>query len=447
MPRVFISLGSNIGDRSKFLSLALTSLAPDFRIISKSSVYETDPWGYEDQEKFLNQVAELETAIQPAEVLEKLKSIESNLGRKTGFRYGPREIDLDLLFYDDLILDTEQLQIPHPRIPERAFVLIPLQEIAPDFVHPVLGKTIMELSNEISGNGVIKFTPMDTNLPELVWGQKTYVMGIMNITPDSFSGDGILNKKNTLKLAHQQAAAFIQEGAHILDFGAESSRPGSARISAEEELKRVLPIIKQLVSNHKEIYISIDTYKSKTARACLEAGAHWINDIWGLQADPDLAPLIADYDASVILMHNRSRQGAVLDLGDLGNSYDGTKYQDLILDIKEDLSHSIDIALAAGIRKERIIIDPGIGFGKTVQQNLALINRLVEFKSMGFPVLIGPSRKSFIGKTLDLPVGEREEGTAAAIAVGITRGADIVRVHNVKMMARVAKMTDAIIRA
>lgn len=284
------------------------------------------------------------------------------------------------------------------------------------------------------------------NPPKLLWGKKTYVMGIINVTPDSFSGDGIFVGEDAVQQALQQAKAFIQEGAHVLDFGAESSRPGSARISAEDELNRILPIIKGIASEGKRVHISVDTYKSKTARACLNTGAHWINDIWGLRADPELAPTIADFDATIVLMHNRSRQDAILELGNLGSSYAGTDYRDLIQDIKDELNQSIDIALTAGIRKERIIIDPGVGFGKTVQQNLELINRLDEFKSLGFPVLIGPSRKSFIGKTLDLPVEEREEGTAAAIAVGITRGADIVRVHNVKMMIRVANMTDAIVR-
>jgi len=293
----------------------------------------------------------------------------------------------------------------------------------------------------------LKNMPTTTaNLPEFLWGEKTYIMGIINITPDSFSGDGIYDETGAVERAHQLAQSFIREGAHILDFGAESSRPGSAQISAEEEQKRILPIIKEIASDGKKIHISIDTYKSKTAQACLNAGAHWINDIWGLRADPELAPTIADFDATAVLMHNRSRQDAVLDMGKLGNSYAGTEYDDLVQDIKDELNQSIEIALNAGIRKERIIIDPGLGFGKTVQQNLELINRLDEFRRLGFPVLIGPSRKSFIGKTLDLPVDEREEGTAAAVSVGITRGADIVRVHNVKMMARIVKMTDAIIR-
>jgi dihydropteroate synthase len=192
--------------------------------------------------------------------------------------------------------------------------------------------------------------------------------------------------------------------------------------------------------------ISVDTWKAEVAEACLQAGADWINDIWGLRADARLAEVIARYKATVVLMHNRSQSAAVRDLGTLGSSYQGADYNDLIPDIISDLNMSIRIAREAGIEKERIILDPGIGFGKTVLQNLSLINHLDDFKALGYPLLIGPSRKSFIGQVLDLPVEEREEGTAAAVAIGIAHGADIIRVHNVRMMARVAKMADAIVR-
>ncbi len=285
-----------------------------------------------------------------------------------------------------------------------------------------------------------------SNLPDLRWEEKTYIMGIINITPDSFSGDGMLTDAGAVQLAREQAEEFLRGGAHILDFGAESSRPGSEKISAEDELQRILPVIKEISSTIDSAYFSIDTYKAKTARACLKAGAHWVNDVWGLRVDPELAHVIADYDAVVVLMHNRSRPDKVLKFGNLGSSYAGTDYVNLIQDIIDELKQSVDIALKAGIDEDHIIIDPGIGFGKTVPQNLELINHLGDFKAIGFPILIGPSRKSFIGKTLDLPVEEREEGTAASIAISIARGADIIRVHNVKKMARVSAMADAIVR-
>lgn len=281
---------------------------------------------------------------------------------------------------------------------------------------------------------------------ELAWGKKTYVMGIINLTPDSFSGDGILADGDPAQRALLQAEEFIRDGADILDLGAESSRPGAQLVAAEEELKRLLPVLREIKACGLPALISVDTWKAEVAETCLEAGADWINDIWGLRADANLAGVIARHKATVVLMHNRSRSGAVRNLGALGSSYQGAEYTDLIADIMADLGASIRIAREAGIEKERVILDPGIGFGKTLEQNLALINHLDEFKEPGYPVLIGPSRKSFIGQVLDLPVEEREEGTAAGVAIGIARGADIIRVHNVKMMARVAKMADAIVR-
>jgi dihydropteroate synthase len=280
----------------------------------------------------------------------------------------------------------------------------------------------------------------------LEWGKRTYVMGVLNLTPDSFSGDGILQDRDPIQYALNKAKQFLKDGADILDIGAESSRPGSKPISAAVELERLLPILKTLRKENIGGIISIDTYKSEVARQCLENGADWINDIWGFKRDTDLAEVVSQYDAPVILMHNRSKPSAVKNNDRLGASYQGSVYSNFMEEIINDLRESVSFAIRAGISKENIIIDPGIGFGKTVEQNLALINRLGEIKALGYPILIGPSRKSFLGAILDLPVEERLEGTAASIAVGIARGADIVRVHDVKFMARIVKVTDALTR-
>lgn len=279
----------------------------------------------------------------------------------------------------------------------------------------------------------------------LLWGTRTFIMGILNLTPDSFSGDGLLRSGNPLQSAVEQAHQFVQEGADILDLGAESSRPGSETISAEQEIERLLPALQTIRPAFPDILISIDTYKAETARICLENGADWINDIWGLKADAKLAKVIADQHANVVLMHNRTHESKVRDLGSLGRTYSGVQYGSLG-DIVADLAESIAIAKKAGVPDENIIIDPGIGFGKNTEINLAIIKNLDIFKGLGFPVLIGPSRKSFIGQVLDLPVEEREEGTAAVVAIGIAHGADIVRVHNVRAIARVVHMSDAIVR-
>lgn len=223
--------------------------------------------------------------------------------------------------------------------------------------------------------------------------------------------------------------------------GGESTRPGAEPVSAVEEAQRVLPVIEALAKADLPALISVDTYRASTAQAALESGADWVNDVWGLRADPNLAAVCAGADVPVVLMHNRSKAGRAV----LGRYVD-VEYTDLLADVKRELLESVELAHTAGIRDENIILDPGIGFGKTVEQNLELLNRLDEIKALGFPLLLGPSRKSFIGYTLDLPPEERLEGTAAAVAVGITRGADIIRVHDVAFMARVARMADAITR-
>jgi len=274
-------------------------------------------------------------------------------------------------------------------------------------------------------------------------------MGILNLTPDSFSGDGLLTQArdpNRLpRIALEMARRFAVAGADILDVGGESTRPGSQPVSLEEELERVLPVIRAL-TREIDILVSVDTYKAEVAEAALQAGAHIVNDVWGLRADPRLAEVAAHYGVPVILMHNRSSWVHAEVRERLGGRYVDIPYENLIEDIRQELLESVEIARAAGISEEHIILDPGIGFGKTVEQNLELIDRLGEICALGYPVLVGPSRKSFIGYTLDLPPEQRLEGTAAAVAVSILRGADIVRVHDVEFMARVVRMTDAILR-
>lgn len=278
------------------------------------------------------------------------------------------------------------------------------------------------------------------------WGSRTYVMGILNVTPDSFSGDGLMYNGDPIEQALRQAEHFLKYGADILDVGGESTRPGSQPVDADAEMQRVIPVVAAIHNEFPDALISIDTYKAQVAEAAFPAGAHILNDVWALRADPRLASVAAAFRVPVILMHNRSNPASVEVRQQLGNAYIGSTYEDLMDDVKRELLASVELAVAAGVEEARIILDPGIGFGKTREHNLELINRLDEVRSLGFPILLGPSRKSFIGFTLDLPADQRVEGTAATISVGITRGADIIRVHDVKEMARVAKMTDAIVR-
>ncbi len=257
------------------------------------------------------------------------------------------------------------------------------------------------------------------------WGERTYAMGIVNVSPDSFSGDGL----DSVDAAVAQAQRFVTEGVDILDVGGESTRPGSSPISVDEELRRVIPVLERLIGKVK-VPLSVDTYKFDVARKALDAGAEMINDIWGLKLEPRLAELAAERGAPIILMSNQRDKPR----------------RNIVSAVIEDLKRSIDLALDSGVPWENIIVDPGIGFGKTLEQNLELARRLDELKVLGRPILLGTSRKSMIGLILDLPPEQRLEGTAATIAIGITKGADMVRLHDVREMIRVCRMSDAIIR-
>jgi dihydropteroate synthase len=250
-------------------------------------------------------------------------------------------------------------------------------------------------------------------------------MGIINVSPDSFSGDGLSGVDNAVA----QAQRFVDEGVDILDVGGESTRPNSSPIKIDEELRRVIPVLDKLAGKVK-VPLSVDTYKYEVARHALSAGADMLNDIWGLKKEPRLAELAADRNVPIILMSNQREKPV----------------KNIILGVITDLKRAIDMALDAGVPWDNIIIDPGIGFGKTLEQNLELVRRFDELKSLGRPVLLATSRKSMIGLVLDLPPEQRLEGTAASIAIGISKGADMVRVHDVKEMMRVCRMSDAIVR-
>lgn len=271
----------------------------------------------------------------------------------------------------------------------------------------------------------------------LEWGKRTHVMGIVNVTPDSFSGDGIvettLSEETLVRRALVQAQKFVVEGATLIDVGGESTRPNApVRVSVEQELARVLPVIQALHATlSDEVMVSIDTYKAEVAAQALGAGACIVNDIWGLRQDPDMAAVVKEHGVPVVLMANMR----------------GYTKREIVSDVLRYLARSIDMALDAGIQWEHLIIDPGIGFGTTAQENLTLLRRLGELRVLGRPILLGISRKSTIGRVLGgLPASERLEGTAASVALGIAQGADIVRVHDVHEMMRVVKMSDAIVR-
>ena len=270
---------------------------------------------------------------------------------------------------------------------------------------------------------------------KLEFGQKTCIMGIVNLTPDSFSKDGCLSKKHDKGYAIRLAKKMIRQGANIIDIGGESSRPGAKSISVADERRRVIPTIKELVKTAK-IPISVDTYKSSVAKEALDTGATIVNNIKGIRAEKSLLKMVRDYNAAIVLMHIQNTPR---------NMQKNVHYRNFLSEIASSLQKSIEKCLEIGIKSDRIIIDPGIGFGKTVENNLEIINRLPEFDKLKKPILIGTSRKSFLGKVLDSDVGHRLLGTAASVSAGIMRGAHIVRVHDVKEIVETVKVTDAIL--
>lgn len=253
-----------------------------------------------------------------------------------------------------------------------------------------------------------------------------YVMGILNVTPDSFSDGG---KFNTMDAAMRHAQEMAEEGADIFDVGGESTRPGHVQITEEEEIARVAPVIERLKAEF-DIPVSVDTYKNHVAEAALQAGADLVNDIWGLKYDEKMAAVIAKHNVACCLMHNREK----------------AEYQDFIQDVLSDLQETISLAKQAGIAQDKIMLDPGIGFGKTYEMNLEMMKHLDALNGLGYPVLLGTSRKSMIGLTLDLPADQREEGTLVTTVMGIVSGCSFVRVHDVKANKRAVKMTEAILR-
>lgn len=255
----------------------------------------------------------------------------------------------------------------------------------------------------------------------------TYIMGILNVTPDSFSDGGNYNQ---VEKALEHAKLMIEEGVHIIDIGGESTRPGYEQITEEEEIERIVPVV-QAIKEKYDIPVSVDTYKAKVAKAALQAGADMINDIWGLKYDAEMASIVKEYNVPVCIMHNRQNKD----------------YESFLEEMKTDLQESIQIAKNAGIAEDKIILDPGVGFAKTYEMNLECINRLEELHALGHPLLLGTSRKSVIGLTLDLPVTEREEGTLATTVMAVMKGCQFVRVHNVKGNVRAIQMTQAVLQS
>ncbi|KAL8878856.1 MAG: hypothetical protein Q9198_003417, partial [Flavoplaca austrocitrina] len=424
--KAYIALGSNVGDRTGTIEQACKEMTSrGLRVRRTSSLYETEPMYKTDQQSFINGACEIETTLSPVELLDQLKDIEATLGRVKTVRNGPRTIDLDILLYNNEIIDIERLQIPHPRISERVFVLKPLCDLIPHSFLPQ-PSVLLDFSSQLailssSSSHISSRTPLTRLAPSSVsprfspilasgfTNRETQLMAILNLTPDSFSHDGKHTPTFDPSSLLPQLHSLLHHRVPILDIGGQSTRPHASPLSAEEELARILPMIQYIRSDpiFDKIHLSIDTYHSSVARACVQAGADIINDVSGGLMDPKMFSMVAELGCTYILMHMRGTPETMNTM---------TSYPDGVVDgVATELDERVQQAMKAGIRRWRIVLDPGIGFAKTGPQNLELMRKLPELREReglkGLPWCVGVSRKRFIGKVTRVPgdAGREEE--------------------------------------
>lgn len=455
MQTVYIALGSNVGDRAAHIDAALDAMAGYLTVGETSHLYETDPMLVTDQPRFLNAVCRAVTRLAPLDLLRAVKRTEDDLGRTKTVRYGPRNIDLDILFYDDAVVDTPELSIPHVRVPERDFVLAPMMDLEPELCHPRLGVKVRRLWRQLDKPVPPRVMPIGGRLWR--WGGRARVMGILNLTPDSFSGDGLAGASEPTAAAVEQGKRFEIEGADLLDVGGFSTRPGHEAIAVAEEIRRVAPVIEAL-RNAVNLPISIDTFRPEVAAAALEAGAAMLNDVSGLRggkaggrndaaAPPDgMASLAARSRVPLVLTDNRAPL----------QEEDGAKAartarpvedaQDIVSEVRQELGRAAQGARRAGVARWLRIVDPGMGFGKTVAQHRDLMARLGDLRQLDYPLLFGCSRKGFLGKLAGgATVEQRLAPTIAANLLAAARGAQIVRVHDVRENVQALRFMNAIL--
>ncbi|CEJ59284.1 Putative Folic acid synthesis protein [Penicillium brasilianum] len=452
--RAFIALGSNVGDRVEMIEKACLEMdKANIKVKRTSSLFETKPMYVLEQDTFINGVCEVETTLEPMELLNTLQSIENALGRKKLIDKGPRSIDLDILLYDQEIFSHERLDVPHKLMLERDFVLRPLCQLIPHERPPQQGKNAQTYSDHLKALPPPEptpqsTTPISTAFPSLHATdptRHTHVMAILNLTPDSFSDGGTHSPTDFTQLT-ETVRKFIASGATIIDIGGESTRPGSVPVGTDGEIARVVPAITHIRTSIPEaanIAISIDTYRARVAEAACAAGADIINDVSAGLLDPEMLPTAARIGKSIILMHMRGTPQTMTKL---------TEYPDgVITEVAAELRGRIAAAEDAGIRRWRIILDPGLGFAKNQPHDLEILRDLDQLRRVEglecFPWLMGPSRKRFIGHITGVKTPkERVWGTAATVSASVAGGADIVRVHDVHEMWQVVKVADAIYR-
>ncbi|KAK9466140.1 Dihydropteroate synthase-like protein [Lipomyces arxii] len=455
----FLGMGSNLGERAALLSAALIELEKrGVKVLGTSSMYESAPMYVENQPRFLNAVCKIATTLSPHELLACCQDIEKNaLGRIKLVDKGPRTIDLDILLYDDIALrDGKVLSIPHLTMLEREFVLRPLAQLAPNYVHPITTRTIAEHLDHLCPPDTYVsdlYTVVPIRFPHGTKNQlmfdtihhiqmPSHLMGILNVTPDSFSDGGSHVTAETMLAA---AREMIKNKATMIDIGGQSTNPKSVNPGPEVELERVAPAIKLLRSlpEFNDITISVDTYYASVARGAIEAGADIINDVSAGLLDPNMLKTAAELDVPICLMHMRGTPQTMSKLTEYKND-------DVVEGVADELAERVRVAEASGIKRWNIILDPGLGFAKNQEQNLSIIRELRHLihsrrEFDGLPWLLGPSRKRFIGEITGAVVPkDRDPGTAAAVVGCVAGGAEIIRVHNVKSMSDVLAVTDEI---
>ncbi|KAJ2810819.1 trifunctional dihydropteroate synthetase [Coemansia furcata] len=497
----YIALGTNLGNRLENMHQALHRLNTDLptsHVVESSFLYQTAPMYVTDQPAFLNAACLVKTGLEPLALLDELKRIEAEMGRDFGmYRNGPRIMDLDILFYDEIDMQTERLTIPHALLHERRFQLGPLCDIDSDLMHHRLGKTTGALFRHLTTHSdapddIVRVTPLRAVNVSVDAGssaeesailkalspssqKETVFMGILNCTPDSFSDGGNFA---TLDLAVEHAAALISSGADIIDIGGQSTRPGATQVGVDEEIRRVVPVIQRIREMGITAPISIDTFYAEVAAAALDAGADIVNDVTGGSFDVKMLPLVARRQCPYVMMHMRGDPSTMTKMNDYGE-YGG----DVVRGTRFELAQRVRAALDQGVPRWNIILDPGIGFAKEGSQNFEVLRRLPELTAKNirastknstasmaassineegeegfidedlatgltnYPVLVGSSRKRFIGQaTGKTEAKDRVWGTAATVTAAIQGGASIVRVHDVAEMVDVARVSDHIYR-
>lgn len=460
---VVIALGSNVGNRVESFNEALCLMKRSgINIKRHGCLYETKPAYVTDQPLFLNSAIRGTTQLEPHELLRVLKQIEKELGRTGGIRYGPRPIDLDILFYGKLKVESESLAIPHERIWERPFVVAPLVDLLGSSMDNDVERSwhsfsscrggLFKLWEKLGGEALIRKKEMRRVLPVgdrlWDWSERTHVMGVLNLTPDSFSDGG--NFKN-VEAAVSHVKKLIAEGADIIDIGAQSTRPSACRISVEEEIKRLIPVLDAIlqIPEIEGKLLSVDTFYAEVASEAVKRGVHIVNDVSGGQIDPNILTAVGKLGVPYVTMHMRGDPSTM-------QSDHNLQYNDVCRQVASELYARVKNAELSGIPSWRIIIDPGIGFSKNTKQNLDLLvglkslRRQLGEKSLALshaPLLVGPSRKRFLGEICarSNPV-ERDPATIAAITTGILGGANIIRVHNVRDCLDAAKVCDAMLK-